>query len=84
MYSIVFSELALKQLKKLERAWQKRIVATIERIRIRPEDYVKKLAGVQYYRLRVGDYRVILDIKINKKELFIMKIGHRRDIYKNL
>lgn len=84
MYYIVFSDSALKQLKKLDREWQKRILATIERMRIRPENYVKKLVGMPYYRLRIGDYRAILDIKIDKKEIFVMKIAHRRNIYKNL
>ena len=84
MYSVVFSDLAFKQLKKLNKSSQKRIILVIERTMIRPGDYVKKLVGMQCYRLRVGDYRVILDIRIDKKEIFVMKTGHRRGIYKNL
>ncbi len=59
-YEIFFSEKALKQLKKLNRNTQERIISALERIRIRPETYVTKLVGDPGYKLRVGDYRVIL------------------------
>lgn len=81
MYNIIFSDTALKQLKKLEKPIQLRIITSLERIRIRPEAYVVKLVGEPYYKFRVGDYRVILDVKSAELIIFIIKIGHRRDIY---
>jgi len=33
------------------------------------------------YRLRIGNYRVLFDVNWGKKEIYILKIGHRRDIY---
>ncbi|RLB37864.1 MAG: hypothetical protein DRH12_13735 [Deltaproteobacteria bacterium] len=33
------------------------------------------------YRLRVGNYRVLFDVDWSKKEIHILKIGHRRDVY---
>ncbi len=81
MYNVEFSQEAEKQLYKLEKYIQERIIATLERIRIRPFSFVKKLAGNLYYRLRVGDYRVILDIKEDKLIIFIIELGHRRNIY---
>jgi mRNA interferase RelE/StbE len=33
------------------------------------------------FRLRIGNYRVLFDIDFNKHEIFILKIGHRKDIY---
>jgi hypothetical protein len=44
-YDIIFSDLAFKQLKKLDRGHQERIIKAMERIRIRPEAYVTKLVG---------------------------------------
>ena len=82
MYEIIFSDSALKQLSKLEKNLQGRIIAALERIRIRPEAYVKKLIGEPAYRLRVGDYRIILDVDENKLLILIIKIGHRSAIYK--
>jgi mRNA interferase RelE/StbE len=57
-YEIIFSDKAFKQLKKLEKRIQERIIATLERIRIRPESYVTKLVGDPGFKLRVGAYRV--------------------------
>jgi len=53
---------------------------TLERIRIRPYPYVKKLVGSPYFRLRVGDYRVILDIKENELIIHVLELGHRKNI----
>ena len=82
MYEIEFSETAEKQLYKLEKQVQLRIVSNLDRIRVRPYPFVKKLVGSPYFRLRVGDYRVILDIKEDKLLIFVIEVGHRREIYK--
>ena len=81
MYSLVYSETALKQLKKLEKNIQERIISTLERIRIRPHHHVMRLVGVPYFKLRVGDYRLILDVKDDKLMIFIIELGHRKNIY---
>ncbi len=81
MYTIIFSDLAKKQLDKLPPDIQKRVMVALERIRIRPEAYLTKLVGEQAYKLRVGDYRIIIDVDNQKLTLFIIKIGHRRDVY---
>lgn len=81
-YGIIFSDSSLKQLKKLEKNVQERIISTLERIKIRPQAYVTKLVGDPGYRLRVGDYRVILDIDEGNLIILVIKIGHRKKIYK--
>ncbi len=81
-YGIIFSDSALKQLKKLEKNVQKRIISTLERIKIRPQAHVTKLVGDPGYRLRVGDYRVILDIDEGNLIILVIKIAHRKKIYK--
>ena len=81
MYDLVYSQEAVKQLNKLEKETQTRIISTLERIRIRPYLYVKKLVGCPYFRLRVGDYRVILNIMENKLMIFVIEVGHRKNIY---
>ena len=82
MYKIVFYERAEKQFGKLTFEMQKRIVNSLERIKIRPFNFVKKLVGSKYFRLRVGDYRLILDIKKEKIIIFVIEIGHRKKVYK--
>lgn len=81
MYEILFSDTAMKKLKKLEKKQQIRIINALERIRIRPEHFVKRLVGCPYYRLRVGDYRVILDIKKDKLIILVVTMGNRDKIY---
>jgi mRNA interferase RelE/StbE len=82
MYDVEFSQAAEKQFFKLEKDVQQRIISALERIRIRPYPHVKKLVGSPYFRLRVGDYRVIMDINENKLIILVLEIGHRKNIYK--
>ena len=82
MYSIEFSKTAEKQLLKLDDGIKTRIISNIGRIKIRPYSYVKKLVGSPYFRLRVGKYRIILDIKEDKLIIFVIEVGHRKNIYK--
>lgn len=81
-YAVAFTKTAEKQLKKLEEHVQERIFSVLERIRVRPYEFVRKLAGYPYYRLRVGEYRLIVDIKNDILLIFVIEIGHRKNIYK--
>ncbi len=81
-YEIIFSATALRELKKLERQDQKRIISALERLRIRPERYVSKHVGDPGYRLRVGQYQVIMDIDEGKLMILVIKVGHRKNVYK--
>lgn len=83
-YQIFFTDNASKQLKKLGKNDQERIIKSLERIRIRPETYVTKLVGDPGYKLRVGDYRVILDIEKEKLIILVLLIGHRKNIYEKV
>ena len=62
MYEIIFSSLAAKQFRKLNKELRKRILNALKRIRFRPESFVTKLVGISGFRMRIGDYRIILDI----------------------
>ena len=82
IYDIIFSDSALKQLKKLDKGIQRRIITTLERIRIRPGVYVTRLVGDRSYRLRVGGHRIIMDIIDNEMIILVLMVGHRKNIYK--
>lgn len=81
MYELVISDKAKRQLKKLEKNIQNRIGTVFERIKIRPFHFVKRKQGTPYFILRVGEYRVILDIKENKLIIFVIELGPRKKIY---
>ncbi len=80
-YQIFFTDKAKKQLEKLEKVNQERIIASLQRIRIRPEAHITKLVGDPGYKLRVGNYRVILEIEKEKLIILVLMIGHRKNIY---
>jgi len=84
MYDIILSEQVLRQLEKLEKNTQERILKVLERIRVKPEAYVTKLVGPFGYKLRIGDYRALVDIDHSKLVISVTKIGHRKNIYKDL
>ena len=82
MYDLFFYDKAKRQLKKLPSNVRDRILNSLERIKIRPFHFVKRKEGTPYYILRIGTYRVILDIKKNKLIILVIEIGHRKKIYK--
>ncbi|MCY3410159.1 MAG: type II toxin-antitoxin system RelE/ParE family toxin [Candidatus Heimdallarchaeota archaeon] len=81
-YNIQYSQSAVKELKKLEKSISENIVKAIERIRIRPYEFVQKIVGTNYFRLKVRDYRVIIDIKNDELIILVIQVAHRRNIYK--
>jgi len=82
LYELIYSPVALKQLEKLEKALKERIIIALERLRIRPESCdIKRLVGRESYRFRVGDYRIIFDLRRDQLAILILEIGHRRNIY---
>jgi mRNA interferase RelE/StbE len=81
VYELIFSDTAKKQLEKLERSVQERIINALERIRIRPEAYITKLVGDPAYKFRVGDYRVLMDLSKEKLLILVIQVGHRKNVY---
>ncbi len=82
MYEIIFSDLAKKQFSKLEKDIQFRIGKVLERIKIRPFHFVRRVVGSPYFRLRVGNYRILIDIRQDKLIIFIIELNHRKKFYK--
>ena len=86
MYKIEFSHLAAGELEKIYRADRKlyfRFIQAIEPLKENP--YLgKRLKGklLGDYSLRVGDYRVIYTIHKNRLIVYIIDLGHRKEIYR--
>lgn len=80
----LFSERALKDIKKLEPAVQKRLVKKLDFLvgQKNPLRYAESIinSALGQYRFRVGDYRIIFDFRDEK--LVILRLGHRKSIYK--
>ncbi len=83
-YDIKIKPKAIKQLEKLPKEITERILRKVVFIRDTPQSFMKKLESKNIWSLRVGDYRVLIDIYEDKKLMEIIKVGHRREIYENI
>ncbi len=83
-YLVILSQSAETELGLLEQRDRNRIILKLDSIKEQPLNYVKHLTGVPLYSLRVGEYRVIMDIKNKEMVIFIIKVGHRSKVYDNL
>ena len=83
-YEIVFDDKVIKDMKKIDKFWQNKILEKIKDTLAKTPYSGKKLVGnlSPYYRIRVGDYRVIYDIQDKQVTVEVIKIKHRKDIYK--
>ena len=84
MYDVIFDEKSLEYLEKLEKKVRKRIFEKIISTKEHPFRYFERLSGRNEFKLRVGDYRIIADIDEFSEKIYILVIGHRKNIYKNL
>ncbi|MBU1604222.1 MAG: type II toxin-antitoxin system RelE/ParE family toxin [Nanoarchaeota archaeon] len=63
---------------------QEKILRKINSIREKPFRHLKKLQGSKLWRLRIDNYRVILDIIISGRKIIVIRIGYRKNVYDNL
>jgi mRNA interferase RelE/StbE len=85
LYEIGFKPSALKEIRKLDEAARKVIISEIELLADNPRpDGCKKLKGeVNLYRIRVfGNYRVVYEIQDRILVVIVVKVAHRRDVYR--
>lgn len=88
MWDVVYSERALKELKKLDKHTAKLILAWIEKNLIgctNPRAHGKGLTANRsgQWRYRIGDYRLLAEIQDDKLIIFALSVGHRREVYEN-
>ena len=83
-YKVIFTKSVKKDFRKIPKLEVSKILYEIEELAKNPRSSkTKKLKGEKLYRLRVGNYRVIYDIQDNLMLIFVVKLGHRSDIYRN-
>jgi len=81
-FSIEWDEKVLDYIKKLPTNISKRIFKKIESIKNNPFHFLEHYEG-EYYKLRIGDYRALIDIDFEKKVLIVQVLDKRGRIYKN-
>ena len=81
-YQLLILRRAQKELTNLEKMEYERVRDAITSLIENPRsNRCKKLVGRDGWRIRVGDYRVIYEINDLQREITILHIGHRRDVY---
>lgn len=85
-YKVIFTDMALKQLKKLDKHTAKFIMAWINKNLKDCEDprqYGKSLVANRsgQWRYRIGDYRLLAKISDSTITILILNVGHRKNIY---
>ncbi|HLD76611.1 MAG TPA: type II toxin-antitoxin system RelE/ParE family toxin [Rickettsiales bacterium] len=83
-YEITFVKKAKVEFESLDKSIRNRISAYLkDKVAQDPHSYGKNLSGNlnKYRRYRVGDYRIICEIKKQELIVFIVRIGHRKEVY---
>jgi mRNA interferase RelE/StbE len=83
-YEIIIKPSAEKAFGKLPKALQGKILEALEQLCVNPRPSgVKKLKSTfNFYRIRVGEYRVIYSINDTVLIVAVVKIAHRKDVYR--
>jgi len=84
MFKIIYAKSVFKDLKKIDQKNLKKIKKGIEELINFPNiSQIKHLRNhpLADYRLRIGNYRVLFNVNWEKKEIYILKVGHRREVY---
>ncbi len=81
-WQVIWSEKSVKQLEKLDKKNAQIIYDTVSDGTQDPFKSVTRLTNSPFYRLRVGNYRVILDLQQGRVIIFVIEVDHRERIYK--
>jgi mRNA interferase RelE/StbE len=82
-YKIYFRQSVLKDLAKIPKRELQRIINRIEKLTADPRPRgCEKISGQDRFRIRQGSYRIVYSIQDDELTIWIVKIGHRRDIYR--
>ena len=83
-YELIYTRRAAKDIDKLEQKVKERIKGGLEKYKGEPFQFATKLAATEIgtYRFRIGDYRVVFDMEDDK--IIVLRVGHRREIYRGI
>ena len=83
-YELIFRKSVAKDLRVFPKRDVKRIMQRIRSLADEPRPpCCERLSGRERYRIRQGDYRIIYEIEDRRLTVLIVKVGHRRDVYRS-
>ena len=84
-YNILFRKSAVKELEKISQPHLGKIINRIQTLANDPGPAgCEKLSESDKYRIRQGRYRIVYSIQDKELTIWVVKIGHRKDIYQKL
>lgn len=82
-YKLIFKKSVAKDLRAFPKQDVKRIVQRIAALADDPRPGgCEKLSGQERYRVRQGDYRIVYEISDGALTVLVVKVGHRREVYR--
>jgi len=83
-YSIIYKPSAAKAFRKIYPGARERIKEAVEGLAVdpRPQGYIQLAGGAGECRIRVGQYRIVYDIEDHELVVLVLRIGHRREVYR--
>jgi mRNA interferase RelE/StbE len=82
-YRILIEKSVFKTLGRIQEKYRTKILSAIKNLESNPRpSNCKKLTGRDAWRIRVADYRIIYEVRDNDLMIYVITIGHRKDIYR--
>lgn len=82
-YSLLIKPSAVKELEALPVKDRRRVVTRVHALSDEPRPPgCEKLSGHELYRVRQGNYRIVYEVVDQDRTVTVVKIGHRRDVYR--
>lgn len=82
-WKVQYSETAYRFISKLDRKEAEVIYRKIGNAKADPHHFFIKMVSLPLFKLRVGDYRIIADLKEQVEIIAVIRVGHRKNIYKD-
>jgi mRNA interferase RelE/StbE len=84
-YKLTFKKSVTKDLRSISKQDLKRIIERFDELSNNPRPVgCEKLSGQERYRIRQGDYRIIYEIRDDVLVVVVVKVGHRREVYRDI
>ncbi|MDO5668585.1 MAG: type II toxin-antitoxin system RelE/ParE family toxin [Corynebacterium sp.] len=83
-YTISYVPSAAKTIRKLDRSTARQLLEAIDGLASdpRPPGCIQLKGGRGEFRIRVGDYRVVYDVQDDEQLVLVLRVGHRREVYR--
>jgi len=80
---IIIEPSARRDIKHLDKTTQRRVISALEDFSEGNHVDIRKMTGTEnQYRIRVGDYRIVLEVVVIDNVAYILRVRHRREVYR--